>query len=171
MVADSPLSEYNPFSLVPQIVTITLTVLIIVVLFSVYYKKLTNSNYRRINSGYVLTMQIFIEYIRGLVVTILGPKLEKTTPFFLYLFSYILISNLIGVLGFANPTGSLTVTLSLAFLSVVGTFAVGFRFQRASYLRKFVYSARIKKKSIPVMINPFGVISSVTPLISLSFRL
>lgn len=50
----------------------------------------------------VLIIQMLIAYIRVLVVEILGPKLEKLTPYFLYLFSYILLSNLIGlfVIGF-----------------------------------------------------------------------
>ena len=37
--------------------------------------------------GLVLIMQMVIAYIRSLVVEILGPKLEKLTPYFIYLFS------------------------------------------------------------------------------------
>ena len=50
----------------------------------------------------VLIIQMLIAYIRALVVEILGLKLEKLTPYFLYLFSYILLSNFIGlfVIGF-----------------------------------------------------------------------
>ena len=52
--------------------------------------------------GMVLIIQMLIAYIRVLVVEILGSKLEKLTLYFLYLFSYILLSNLIGlfVIGF-----------------------------------------------------------------------
>ena len=70
--------------------------------------------------GMVLIIQMLIVYIRTLVVEILGPKLEKLTPYFLYLFSYMLLSNFISL------------------------FVIGFRCQKISYLKKFCVYINIK---------------------------
>jgi F-type H+-transporting ATPase subunit a len=124
-------------------------------------------------SGFVLLIQIYIEFIRSLVVDILGKRLEKLTPFFLFLMSYVLTCNLIGIAGFEYPTGSLTVTLSLGLIMFIGTFVIGFRFQKLSYLTRFCINYKSKKtgKHYPIFINPLNVIEVVTPLISISFRL
>ena len=70
--------------------------------------------------GMVLIIQMLIVYIRTLVVEILGPKLEKLIPYFLYLFSYMLLSNFISL------------------------FVIGFRCQKISYLKKFCVYVNIK---------------------------
>jgi F-type H+-transporting ATPase subunit a len=123
--------------------------------------------------GYVLVIQIYIEYIRSLVTDIMGKRFEKLTPFFVFLMSYLLCCNLIGILGFDYPTGSLTVTLSLGLVMFIGTFVIGFRFQKLSYLTRFCINYKNKKtgKHYPIMVNPLNLIEVVTPLISISFRL
>jgi F-type H+-transporting ATPase subunit a len=60
----------------------------------------------------------------------MGKRSEKLTPFFIFLLSYLLCCNLIGILGFDYPTGSLTVTLSLGLVMFIGTFVIGFRYQK-----------------------------------------
>ena len=165
------MADYNPLSLQPQIITIALVTIILLSLSLAYFLKVRKQQEDVAPKGMVLVVQIFINYIRNLVIEILGPKFEKITPFFVFLFSYILLSNLMGIVGFEPPTSSYTVTLTLAFVTWIGIFAVGIRFQKISFLRKFLISVKIKGKKIPVMINPLGFISVITPLISLSFRL
>ncbi|GHU33064.1 hypothetical protein FACS1894166_07700 [Bacilli bacterium] len=139
----------------------------------VYYKKLKHIPANMAPHGYVLIIQIYVEYIRGLVVDILGKRLEKLTPYFVFLMSYLLLSNTIGILGLANPTGSLTVTLSFGLVMFIGTFVIGFRYQKLSYLTRFCINIKSKKTGhhYPIMVNPLKIIEVVTPLISISFRL
>lgn len=128
-------------------------------------------------SGYALIIYTMIESIKGLVRDILGPEFEKITPYFIFLASYIFCSNLIGIFGIENPTGSVTVTFSLGIITFIGMLVVGFRYQRISYLKHFTFAISVKskktnkKRSIPVMINPMEVIGKITPLISISLRL
>jgi F-type H+-transporting ATPase subunit a len=110
---------------------------------------------------------MYISFIENLVVEVLGEKFRKITPYFIYLFSYILVCNLISIVGLDNPTGSLTVTLSMAIVTVFCTIGIGFKYQRWSFLKKFTFNYKNK----PLMVNPFNIISQFTPLISLSFRL
>jgi F-type H+-transporting ATPase subunit a len=139
----------------------------------VYYFKLRKFKVNEAPTGYVLAVQMYIEYVRVLVVDIMGKRFEKLTPFFLFLMSYLLCCNLIGIAGFAYPTSSLTVTLSLGLVMFIGTFVIGFRYQKLSYLTRFCINYKSKKtgKHYPIMINPLNLIEVVTPLISISFRL
>ena len=163
--------KFQPLQLRPQIFSIVVVLTILLVAFVVYYIKLKKVQPNQTPNGYVLVIQVYISYIRGLVVDILGPEFEKTTPYFLYLFSYILLSNLIGIFGLENPTTSLTVTLSMGLIMFIGCFVVGFKYQKLSWLKKFTFCISIKGKKIPIMINPSDVVSQITPLISISFRL
>ena len=163
---------FDPFKLQPQIITISLVFAILAILMIVYFCKLRKVPYNKAPKGYVLGVQMYVAYIRSLTVDILGPKLECLSPYFVFLFAYILLSNLMGVLGLDNPTASLTVTLSMGFVMFVGQFVIGFKYQKISYLKKFCFCVKTKKgNKIPVFINPAEVISQIAPLVSISFRL
>lgn len=163
--------QFEPFQLRPQILSIAVVLTILLIAFIVYYVKLKKVKQNQAPHGYVLAVQMYVSYIRGLVIDILGPEFEKITPFFIYLFSYILLSNVIGIFGLENPTTSLTVTISMGLVMFIGCFVVGFKYQKISWLKKFTICINLKGKKIPVMINPSEVISQFTPLISISFRL
>jgi F-type H+-transporting ATPase subunit a len=157
----------------PEIFTIGIVTILLTIIFVTYYVKIKKVPANIAPSGFVLLIQIYIEFIRNLVVDILGKRLEKLTPFFIFLMSYIVTCNLIGIAGFEYPTGSLTVTLSLGLVMFIGTFVIGFRFQKLSYLTRFCINYKSKKtgKHYPIFINPLNVIEVITPLISISFRL
>lgn len=163
--------EYKPWSLQPQIVSITIISLILIAFSIAYYFCLQKQKIDEPPKGIVLLVQIYISFIRNLVVEIFGTKGEKLTSFFLYLFSYICLSNLIGIIGLSNPTSSLTTTLSLGLMMWFGVFFVGFKYQKISYLKNFCFCLKIKNKKIPLTINPLEVISCISPLISISLRL
>ena len=163
---------YNPFKLRPQILTISFVLVVLAILMIVYFCKLRKVQAKQAPKGYVLAVQMYVAYVRSMTVDILGPKFESLTPYFVFLFAYIFLSNITGVLGLDNPTSSLTVTLSMGLVTFVGMFVVGFKVQKLSYLKKFCFCVKTKKgKSIPVFINPLEVISQIAPLISISFRL
>jgi F-type H+-transporting ATPase subunit a len=154
-----------------------LTILIILVILTIciviYYTKLKKVKVNETPRGFVLIMQIYVEYIRNMVVEVLGKKLEKLTPYFIFLMSYLILSNMIGILGLENPTSSLTVTLSLGLIMFFGTFVIGFRYQKLSYLTRFCIKIKSKKtgKHYGIMVNPLNIVEVITPLISISFRL
>ena len=164
--------EFKPFALQPQIISIALVFVILAVLFLVYYCKLRKVPHNKAPKGYVLGVQLYVSYIRSMTIDILGPNFECLSPYFVFLFAYILLSNLFGILGLDNPTASLTVTLSMGLVMFMGQFVIGFKVQKLSYLKKFCFCVTTKKgQKVPVFINPAEVISQIAPLISISFRL
>lgn len=156
----------------PQFFTIFVVLAILATCMIVYYVKQKKYKVNEAPKGFVLLVDMYVGYIRSLVIEILGPKFEKLTPYFLYLMSYILLSNIIGIIGLENPTSSLTVTLSMGIVTWIGTQVVAFKYQKLSYLKTFTFGIKNKKgNKIPLMINPLEVISCITPLISISCRL
>lgn len=166
------MSDWQPLSIRPQIFSIVVVTAILVFLCILYYKKSKRLKANEAPTGYVLAVEIYVSYFRNMIAEILGPKFDKMTPLFVFIFSYILLSNVIGVFGLENPTGSYTVTLSMALIMYFGVWTVGFKFQKLSYLKNFCFKIKTKKgKQIPVFINPLEVMSNIAPLISMSFRL
>ena len=155
----------------PEITSIIVIFLLLLTLFIIYRIKVSKQNNKVAPRGFILLMQLFIAYIHNLVIDILGPEFEKTTPYFFFLFSYLICCNLIGITGLATPTGSLIITVSMGLVMWIGMFVIGFKYQRLSYLRKFCICIEIKGKKIPIMINPLEVVGQITPIISISFRL
>lgn len=166
------MSEWQPLSIRPQIFSIIVVAVIIAIFCIVYYKKSKSLKANEAPSGYCLAVEIYVSYFRNMVHEILGPKFDKMTPLFVFIFTYILVSNVIGVVGLENPTGSYTVTLSMALIMYIGVWVVGFKFQKLSYLKNFCFKIKTKSgKQIPIFINPLEVMSNIAPLISMSFRL
>jgi F-type H+-transporting ATPase subunit a len=167
------ISDYNPFELVPQIVTIPFVLLVLTIFMVVYYVKLKKIKVNEAPYGYVLLVQIYVEYVRNLVVEILGKRFEKITPYFIFLLTYLGLSNITGIIGLENPTASLTVTLTLGLVMFIGIFAIGFRYQKLSYLTRYTFNIKSKKtgKHYGIFINPLELVGMVSPLISISFRL
>ncbi|WEK82871.1 MAG: F0F1 ATP synthase subunit A [Mycoplasma sp.] len=159
------------FGIRPQLFTIFLIMIILAIVYMTYFVKLRKVKPNQAPKGLVLVGQLYMAYMRNLTVDILGSELECLTPYFAHLFLYIGLSNIIGIVGFENPTSSLTITLSMGLVMFIGMFVIGFKYQKLSYLKKFTFNIKVKNKHIPIMINPNEVVSQFTPLISVSFRL
>lgn len=168
---------WKPFLPTPVFLSIIITTILISIIIFYYYFSIKKLKPNETPKGFALLLFILINYSKQLVFEILGPKFIRLTPYFITLFGYILVSNLIGIAGFENPTASVSVTLSMGLITFIGTFIIGFKYQRLSYLKKFLLGINLKdkktkqKKYIPLFINPLEIIGNVTPLISISFRL
>ncbi|SYV94364.1 F0F1 ATP synthase subunit A, partial [Mycoplasmoides gallisepticum] len=144
----------------------------IAILTAVYYTKLKKLKPTEPPTGYVLVVQLLILQFENLTVDLLGEKNRRLSLLFIIIFVYILISNLMSMVGgIAAPTSSSTVTFSLGLMSFFGTFIMGVKYQKLAYFRDFFVIIKIKKKTIPLMINPLNVIGYFAPLLSISLRL
>lgn len=164
------IKEYNPWSLQPQILSIGVITILFCVLAIIYYVKLKKQKDEEAK-GFVLLVQIFITFIKNLIVELFGPKGEKFTSFFVFLFSYICLSNLVGIIGLSNPTSSFTITFSLGLMMWFGVLIIGLKYQKLTYIKNFCFCLKVKNKQIPLIINPLNLASNISPLISISLRL
>lgn len=174
---ESAFDLWKPTEIQPEIFSIFL-VFVIITFFVVFYNvKIRKLNPKESPTGLTLMIFNLINYFKLLISDMLGQKFVRWTPYFLTLFVYIWGCNLISILGFENPTATITVTFSLGIITVVGTFIIGVRFQRSKYFLKYFFKfTHLNKKTgesklIPYFFNPLGVMDNVTPLLSISLRL
>lgn len=84
--------------------------------------------------------EVFVEGMSGLAEGVLGHGYEKYVPLLASFFSFILISNLLGLIpGFLPPTGQFQVTFALGLVSFFAYHAYGMKAQGVgSYLKHFL---------------------------------
>ena len=75
---------YDPFKLRPQILTISLVLVVLAILMIVYFCKLRKVQPKQAPKGYVLGVQLYVAYCRSLTVDILGPRFECITPYVVF---------------------------------------------------------------------------------------
>ncbi|WP_255565863.1 F0F1 ATP synthase subunit A [Mycoplasma sp. E35C] len=164
--------EWTPFIPTAHVLSIFLVLITIAILTVVYYLKIKKLDPIQPPTGYVLIVQLLILQFENITVDLLGEKNKKLTPLFITIFLYIMVSNLISLVGgIAAPTSSSTVTFSLGLMSFIGTVIIGLKYQKLAYFNEFFVKIKIKNKHIPVLPNPLNMIGWVAPLLSISLRL
>lgn len=157
----------NPNFAIPHIGAIIMVTLIILVIGSVYYAMVRKMKVHDIPNRFVIIIGMIVNFIRGLVVDTMGKKYVKLAPAILFVFSFIFTANMVSLFGFKEGTTASAVPLAMAVFSIIGGQFVALRYQKASYFAKFAF----KIKKIPIMINPLEIMSKLSPIISLTFRL
>lgn len=108
--------------------------------------------------------EMIVEFFRSTVDGTMGAKYGKHIPYFAALFCFIMINNLMGLLGLRNPTADVSVTGAFAII----TFCM-VQFNRAKtgkfkgYMKSFV-------EPMPFML-PFNIIGEFANPLALTLRL
>ena len=113
------------YTIQPQLFTIFITTIIIVIGALVYYYKVRVADHTKASSGYVLAVERFLATIEGIVIDTLSPRFRWVTPYIVYLLLYAGIGNLLSLIGLDSPITSYTVTFSLGFISFICIYVVG----------------------------------------------
>lgn len=147
------------------IVSIIILTVVLSVLFISVGRKLKNLNPNEVPKGLTRNLIFYVESLNNYTVENMGEKHGKTMAAYIgSAFTFILLANMLGLLGLETPTSSLSVTLVFAIVSFV-------LIQRAS-IKSNGFKGYIKGFFQPVFLffipNFFGAIA---PLISLSLRL
>lgn len=140
-----------------QFTAILITTIVVCVICITYNVKIKGQNKDKEISGFIILIDMIISSVENLVVTILGKKYRKITPYFLYIVAYIFVGSMVSLLGFESPTSSLTITFSMALVTFVMIYYFGIKYQKAAFFSKFK--------------NPLELFTQFTPLLSMSFRL
>ncbi|AKU79291.1 F0F1 ATP synthase subunit A [Spiroplasma turonicum] len=144
-------------SLTPQLFSIFLTFVIICTFCITYNVKIRNHDENKELSGFLVITEMFVSKVEGIVISVMGKEHRKLTPYIMYIFMYIVISSIVALFGFEPLTTSYTTTLSLAFVTFIGIYYFGIRYQKLAFFKKYL--------------NPVELVGQFVPLISLSFRL
>jgi len=162
--------NYSPLDIMialPHIAAIIMVTLIIGTVSLIYFSMVKKLTVHDVPNRFVIIIGMIVDYFRGLVVDTMGAKHVKLAPYVLFTFCYIFTANLVSLFGFKEATTASAVPLAMALGTVIGGQIVALKYQKASFFLKFAF----KIKGFPIMINPLEIVSKLTPIISLTFRL
>jgi len=151
------MQDWKWYAFTGQFTTIILTTIVILAISILYNTKIRNHDDDQELSGFLIMMDSFINAIQELVVSMMGVRYRKLTPYAMYIILYIFIGGTFSVLGFDSPSTSYTVTFCMGLVTFMMIYYFGFKYQKWSYLKQYL--------------NPLELITQFTPLISISFRL
>lgn len=169
------MDKWKPLSMqyaIGPVMSVCVTTFILVLVSLIYFIKIKKVKPNQVPGKFVLLIGTLINFIKGLVVEVIGKKHTKLTPYFLFAFMWLATSNLIILFGFRETATAMVVPLTFAITTWIGSQVVAVRYQKWSYFNKFLFRIKIgKDKKIPIMINPLEIVSKITPIISLTFRM
>ncbi len=114
--------------------------------------------------------ELFVEFIRNMILDTMGRDGMRFFPFIATLFLFILFCNLLGLIpGAYTVTSQIAVTAAFAFFVFVMSIVVGIVLHGARFLRILI-PAGTPKLLLPLMI-PIELISQLARPVSLSVRL
>lgn len=142
----------------PQLVSIVLVTLILVTLSVIIFKKIQKIKPDEVPSGIAFVAEQYVRGVDNLFKSVAGNKLSPMAPYIFSLLSFMVLGNLIGLIGFEQPNTSYSVPLILGLFGWTGTLVVGVMYQKLRYFRKY-------------LINPTDIFSQIAPLISITFRI
>ncbi|CAK7192791.1 ATP synthase subunit a [Commensalibacter sp. Nvir] len=119
---------------------------------------------------YQAALEIFYEFVYGMVLGTIGEKGKNFFPFIFALFFYILIGNYIGLLPFSFAfTSHIVVTVSLALMVFILAIIVSIKNQGLKFFAHFM-PAGAPILMAPLLV-PIEILSYLSRPISLSIRL
>lgn len=110
--------------------------------------------------GIVLVVETGVKIFDDYMKTIMPKKFAKNYyPYFAMVFCYILISNLSSLIGFESPTSNFSITLTMTFITFV---LIQYNALKKKGFFKYIWD---------VIWPPTNILSTISPLISISMRL
>lgn len=149
--------KFKNTTLQPQVFSLILVTLILVTFAIFVYHKVKKQKPNTAPDGFVLLTEQYVMGVDNLFNQTTGGALKKPAPYIFTLLTFLMVSNLMGLIGLEPPSSSYSFTLTLALVSWVGIFVVGLTYQKLRFFNKFK--------------NPLEIVGQIAPLISLSFRL
>jgi F-type H+-transporting ATPase subunit a len=151
--------------------------LILVALVVILISKMATKSLRAVPTGSQNVMEAFLGGVIAMGKDVIGEEhARKYLPLIATIGLVVLVSNLIGIIpGFESPTSNINVTLTLALLVFVYYNYEGIKKQGAfTYFKNFVHLGEmnpIAKFAMSLLMYPIEIVSHLSRIVSLSFRL
>jgi len=151
--------------------------LILVALIIILITKMATRSLRAVPTGTQNVMEAFLGGVIAMGKDVIGEEhARKYLPLIAALGLFVLISNLIGIIpGFESPTSNINVTLTLALVVFMYYNYEGIKKQGAfTYFKNFVHLGEMHpaaKFAMSLLMYPIEIVSHISRIISLSFRL
>ena len=181
----TPLEQFQIISLLPinlfsldfSITNLLLINVVTLIFFSsIVYFFSADTNYAGKNSFYLVpsSWQVFVETVYDVVSQLLFDNInlegEKYFPFISVVFTFILFSNLIGLIPYSfTVTSHLIITFTLSFSIFIGVNLIGFERHKMNMLSLFIPANT--SFTLALVLVPIEFVSYIAKPISLGVRL
>jgi len=151
--------------------------LILVAIIILVIIKMATKSLRAVPTGTQNVMEAYLGGVIAMGKDVIGEEhARKYLPLIATLGLFVLVSNLIGIIpGFESPTSNINVTLPLALLVFLYYNYEGAKKQGAfTYVKNFVHLGDmhpIAKFAMSLLMYPIEIVSHLSRIVSLSFRL
>lgn len=153
------------------IFSIVLVTTILLIISFTYYFKVRKMDIKVYDSKIVVLVDAFLDNVKKLIIDNLGVKFIKFTPYIVFLFAFLFLSNIMAMFGMKETTNSYTVPLTLGLITWTTSIFLSIKYQKMDFLKSFLVGAKIKGKKFYFLVNPLEVLGKITPLISITFRI
>ncbi|PHS37245.1 MAG: F0F1 ATP synthase subunit A [Sulfurovum sp.] len=151
--------------------------LILVAIIILAIAKMATKSLRAVPTGTQNVMEAFLGGVIAMGKDVIGEEhARKYLPLIATIGLFVLVNNLIGIIpGFESPTSNINVTLVLALIVFLYYNYEGIKAQGAfTYFKNFVHLGEmnpIAKFAMSLLMYPIEIVSHISRIISLSFRL
>ena len=151
--------------------------LILTAIIILLIAKMATKSLRAVPSGTQNVMEAFLGGVIAMGKDVVGEEnARKYLPLVATIGLFVLINNLIGIIpGFESPTSNINVTLVLALIVFLHYNYEGIKKQGAfTYFKNFVHLGEmnpIAKFAMSLLMYPIEIVSHLSRIVSLSFRL
>jgi F-type H+-transporting ATPase subunit a len=134
----------------------------VLILFAVIVR-IRLKSFTDLPTGFQNIVEFIVEAFNGFVVGTAGPKMAGLGHWYFMVFSFIILSNLSGMLTLRPPTADWTVTFAFALSTFVLIQITGIRYRGWKYLKSFFEPF--------FLFLPLNILGELARPIALSFRL
>lgn len=153
------LSQINNWAQ-PQLISLIFVTIVLIVFSIIIYFKVKKVKPNEAPYGIALLSEQYVSFVDDNFQAITNGKIDKVSPYIFSLLTFLVLGNILGIFGLEAVVTSYSVPLTLALVTWLGTYVIAIIFQKWRKLKKYA------KLTLPL-----DLLSEITPLISLSFRI
>ncbi|MDC8911494.1 F0F1 ATP synthase subunit A [Metamycoplasma hyosynoviae] len=140
-----------------HIISLSFLIIVTFILSILIYVAVKNQKAEKAPSNAIIMIESLIVTSDEYVDDLSEHKLQKATPYFISLFSFLFLGHLVSLFGFAPMASNISVVLAATAVTWIVTMSLGFIYKKIRFLIS--------------LINPIELTGNFTPIISLTFRL
>ena len=142
---------------------VTVGIMLILIAFAIVVR-IKLRNFQEVPTGFQNFIELIVEMFDNFVISSAGAKLRWVGGWFFTVFSFLLLSNMSGLITFIRPpTADWAMTVGLAVVTVLMMQGIGIWYRGKDYLKGFLKPF--------FLFLPINILSEFSRPISLSFRL
>lgn len=151
----------------PELIASLIVMFIIAVVAIVFGCATKKADPKKAPKGLALVAETVVSFVDNQIKDNLGTVYQRFTPYMVFLYAYIPVAFVIGLLGLPSPMTYFTIPLCLGLVTWIGIQISAIYYQKLDYLKGFTSPL---PTWMPVFV-PINILSKFAPLLSLSMRL